>query len=192
MKPHVEEAYLLEILIQAEYAAIAVQNMNGLVGGGEPRSIFREAQGFLVHAAAMSRILWPPAKGNPVAVARGEHLRTVLTVADTHPLRSRKLRDHHEHFDERLDHWSQETTHGAIIDLHIGPTSIIGGPAAGRGDFLRVYEPDRKVFTFCGEEFDIQALVTGLEWVRASALQRMNALWAAQHGLAAVGAAPRR
>lgn len=102
------------------------------------------------------------------------------------------MRDHHEHFDERLDRWSQETTHGAIIDLHIGPTSIIGGPAVGRGDFLRVYEPDRNVFTFRGEEFDIQELVTGLGGLRASVLQRMNALLAAQYGVAADGAAPRR
>ena len=192
MDSHVEEAYLREILIQAEYAVVAVQNMNGLVDAASPVLFFREAQCLLMHAAAVSRILWPPAKGSAVAVARGEHIRAALAVADTHSLRSRTLRDHHEHFDERLDRWSQETTHGTIVDLHIGPTSIIGGAAAGRGDFLRVYEPDRKVFTFRGEEFDIQELVAGLEGVKAAALQRMNVLWAAQHCVAADGASPRR
>jgi len=102
MDSHVEEAYLREILIQAEYAVVAVQNMNGLVDAASPVLFFREAQCLLMHAAAVSRILWPPAKGSAVAVARGEHIRAALAVADTHSLRSRTLRDHHEHFDERL------------------------------------------------------------------------------------------
>lgn len=175
MDPHVEEAYLREILIQSEYGLLAVTSTNELVREASPVLFFREAQAFLAHAAAISRILWPPGKNNATAQARGLHLRTVLGVDDTHALRARTLRDHLEHFDERLDRWSQETTHGAIIDLHIGPTSVIGGPAVGRGDFLRVYEPERKVFTFRGDEFDMQALVTGLEGLKAVALKRMDA-----------------
>jgi hypothetical protein len=190
MESHVEDAYLREILIQAEYGMLAVTSMDDLVREASPVLFFREAQAFLSHAAAVSRILWPPGKSNAIAAARGLHLRTVLTVDNAHSLRTRTLRDHLEHFDERLDRWSQETTHGAIIDLHIGPTSVIGGEAVGRGDFLRVYEPNRKVFTFRGDEFDIQALVTGLEELKAAALKRMDERAAAKFGVADV-AAPR-
>jgi hypothetical protein len=150
------------------------------VVGPTVADMFREAQGFLTNAAAVSRILWPPRvhdpNGNTVAKSRGLHLRTVLGIDDNHPLRTRTLRDHFEHFDERLDRWSQETTHGGIVDLHIGPTAVIGGPAIGKTDFLRVYEPDRKIFIFRGDEFDIQQLVTGLEQLKAAVIARMETL----------------
>jgi hypothetical protein len=192
MDPHVEDVYLREILIQAEFGALAVSAMNDCVREPSPILFFREAQGFMSNAAAVSRILWPPTRSKATAMKRGERLRTALGVADTHVLRSRALRDHLEHFDERIDRWSQETIHGALIDLHVGPASLIGGAAVGRGDFLRVYEPDRNVFTFRGEEFDLRPLATGLEEVKGAALKRQDVLSAAQHRVASDGAAPRR
>jgi hypothetical protein len=81
-----------------------------------------------------------------------------------------------EHFDERLDRWSQETTHGGIVDLHIGAVSAISGVAISRGDFLRVFEPERGVFTFRGDEFDIQKLASATEGVKAAAVSRMTTL----------------
>ena len=177
MKPRFEKAYLREVIIQSEYALIAEARMNELLKEGVPVLFFQAAQGFLSHAAAISRILWPPRKKDDRARGRGEHLRAVLSVTDNHPLRTRTLRDHLEHFDERLDQWSQETTHGAIIDLVIGPaSSFIGGVAVGRGDFLRVYEQDRKVFTFRGDEFNIQELAAGVKTVRAATIERMKLL----------------
>jgi hypothetical protein len=186
MKPEFEKAYLNELLIQSEYARTSVGRMNEMLTEGNPAPFFREAQGFLSHAAAISRILWPPqVKGrakNTRAKDRGEHLRAVLGVSDNHPLRTRTLRDHLEHFDERLDQWSQETTHGVIIDLCIGPAlpAFFQGAAVDRGDFLRVYEPDRQVFTFRGDEFNIQELVTGVNGIHAATVERMRRLDATQ------------
>jgi hypothetical protein len=48
-----------------------------------------------------------------------------------------------------------------------------------RGDFLRVFEPDRKVFTFRGEEFDIQGLVVGIEEVMGAVARRLAIVEAA-------------
>lgn len=191
-----EDAYLREIVIQGQYALMSVQAMNAILEAkGSAVAFFREAQSFLNQAAAMSRILWPPKTHTPTAVARAEHLRKVLEVTESHPLRRRTLRDHLEHFDERLDRWSQETTHGTIIDLTIGPaTQFVGGEAVSRGDFLRVYEPERKVFTFRGDEFDIQELVGGVEHLMTAASKRADDLGAAavQQGAAADAAPPRR
>ena len=177
MRPSFERAYLRELLIQAEYALLGVQRMNELLQQDAPVLFFREAQGVLSHAAAISRLLWPPRNKDERARTRGEHLRSVLQVPDDHALQARTLRDHLEHFDERLDQWTQETTHGTIVDLCIGPaSSFVGGASVGRGDFLRVYEPDRNVFTFRGDEFNIQELVTGIESLRGAAVERMGHL----------------
>jgi hypothetical protein len=177
MKPQFEKAYLRELLIQSEYARISVERMNEILTERNPRLFFREAQVFLSHAAAISRILWPPRAKDARARDRGEYLRTVLSVPDNHPLRTRTLRDHLEHFDERLDQWCQETTHGGIIDLCIGPaSSFVKGAVVGRGDFLRVYEPDRKVFTFRGAEFNIQEIAMGVDSIYSATVERMQRL----------------
>lgn len=193
MQPSFEEAYLAEIVLQADYAVLSAQQVNKLVQDqAYPVFVFREMYALLSHAAGVSRILWPPwirdADRREVARLRGEHLRQALGISDDHPLRVRVLRDHLEHFDEHLDRWSQETTHGGIVDLHIGPTSFISGEAIGRGDFLRVYEPERKVFTFRGDEFDIQQLVSATEEVKTAAIERVRVLQAAaQQGVDPAG-----
>jgi hypothetical protein len=183
MKPSFEEAYLTEIILQADYAVLSAQQVNTLLQNqANSAFVFREMYALLSHAAGVSRILWPTWIKDPdrrdIARARGDHLRQSLGIGEDHPLRVRVLRDHLEHFDERLDRWSQETTHGGIVDLHIGPTSFIGGEAIARGDFLRVYEPERKVFTFRGDEFDIQQLVTATEGVKVAAIARIHSLHA--------------
>jgi len=184
MKPSFEEAYLAEIILQADYAVLSAQQVNKLLEHqANAAFVFREMYALLSHAAGVSRILWPPwikdASKREIARVRGQYLRQSLGIGEDHPLRVRVLRDHLEHFDERLDRWSQETTHGGIVDLHIGPTSVIGGEAIARGDFLRVYEPERKVFTFRGDEFDIQQLVAATEGAKAAAAARIRFLRAA-------------
>jgi hypothetical protein len=44
-----------------------------------------------------------------------------------------------------------------------------------------VFEPGRKVFTFRGEEFDIQELVTGVEAVKKAVVERLPVVLAAVH-----------
>lgn len=180
MDSQVEKRYLSELLIQSEYALEAVVRMNRALADHGTGEFFYEAQSFVAHAAAMSRILWPPwVRDNARrerAEGRGVHLRRLLGIGDEHPLRKRSLRDHLEHFDERLDAWAEESAYHAVIDLHIGPISVIGGIAVTSGDFLRAYDPSRKVFMFRGEDFDVQAMVSGVEVVRAAAIQRSGHL----------------
>lgn len=181
MDPGFERVYLTEIVLQSEYAIVSALRVNALLQEHVAAAlVFRELYAFVSHAGGVSRVLWPPrirdSAGASVAQARGCHLRSVLNVADDHPLRSRTLRDHLEHFDERLDRWAQETTHAAVVDLHIGPTSVIGGDGISKGDFLRAFDPRRKVFTHRGAEFDIQELATATEGIRAAAVERLAEL----------------
>jgi hypothetical protein len=180
MQPQVERIYLRELVMQCRYALGSAAEMNNLLKAEMSEPFFRETHAFLAHAAAASRILWPPGNKAPRAKARAEELRSVLQIGDGHGLEKRALRNHLEHFDERLDQWAQDTLHGAFIDLCIGPVqTFLAGPAVSRGDFLRVFEPDRKVFTFRGEEFDIQGLVVGIEEVMRAADRRLTIVEAA-------------
>src|SRR5258705_3487164 len=80
--------------------------------------LFRSIHSFLTHAAVVSRLLWPsrPRKRREEdrashdrrvahAVNRGKQVRLALGLPDEQPGDQRTLRDHLEHFDERLDDW---------------------------------------------------------------------------------------
>jgi hypothetical protein len=65
--------------------------------------IFDRIRLSLQMAANVSRLFWPPREKSK---ARGEHLRALTGLPETHGLSDRKLRNHIEHFDERLDAWT--------------------------------------------------------------------------------------
>ncbi len=68
----------------------------------ENGSIFEKLRLVLTYTASTSRIFWPPRNK---AKARGERLRKLVGIPKDHALSDRSLRDHIEHFDERLDDW---------------------------------------------------------------------------------------
>lgn len=70
----------------------------------ENQSIFDSIRMALHFSANVSKVFWP-ADRSP-AKERGERLRHLTGIADDHPLKSRQLRNHVEHMDERLDSWT--------------------------------------------------------------------------------------
>ena len=81
--------------------------------GNEPYAVRKRAaaqlwlsvQSILVGAANISKLLWGSKKKR--ARERAE-LRAALEVHDDSPLNSAELRNHLEHFDERLERWFAE------------------------------------------------------------------------------------
>jgi hypothetical protein len=65
------------------------------------------------------------------------------------------MRDHFEHFDERLAAWGEEA-HGAYIDRNLGPPSSFRADAP----VLRNYDPATDTITFRDASY-------GLEPIRA-------------------------
>ena len=110
------------------------------------------------------------------AKKRGAHLRQVLKVDDAHVLRTRTLRDHFEHFDERLDEWAETSPNRNIVDNMIGPRAAIGGDAIKDQDIIRMFDPATKLLVFRGERFDIQGLVNGLTDVQSKVTERLAQL----------------
>lgn len=180
MDRFIERIYLYELITQCENAVAAVQRMNTLLALQQnvAAEFFREAADFLQHTSAVSRLLWPPGSNDRVrrerAEKRGTHLRTSLGVDGDHVLRSRRLRDHLEHYDERIDDWAETSPNKNIVDNMIGPRSAIGGDAIKDTDIMRLYDPSTKKFVFRGESFDVQELVNGVIDIRDRAVRRLG------------------
>ncbi len=193
MDEFIESVYLRELVQQCQYAIAAVQKLNEALANHNPSEFFREASDFLHHSSAVSRILWPPGSSDhrkkKRAKQRGDYLRTRLSVSENHTLQNRKLRDHFEHFDERLDDWAETSPNKNIVDNMIGPRNIIGGDAIKDEDIMRMYDPTSKDIVFRGEKFNIQTLVDGVIDVRTKAAVRLQEI-EANKSIKATGNSP--
>jgi hypothetical protein len=74
------------------------------------------------------------------------------------------LRDHLEHFDERLDHWERTSKRRNFVQDMIGPKNAIAG--LEESDMMRWFDNSTLHFRFRGEEFDLQLLARSIEEVQ--------------------------
>jgi len=182
MQKDTQDIYVREIKTQAELAAYAGLDLNKYLAiladknvpvGQRSEAIpqvFRAIHSLLTHASNISKLFWPvgvdgnTAPTNPSKLKRwqrGQYLRILFSIASPNALEKRTLRDHLEHFDERLDKLAEErevsTTGKAVVDLVIGPRFT---PEQGiRLDFiLRHFSRLEEKFIFQGEDYDFRAI----------------------------------
>jgi hypothetical protein len=129
--------------------------------------VFRTIHSLLTHASNISRLLWPglPYRMKPERrdrmQSRSARLREALALPEgDHPLRSRELRDHLEHFDERLDEWAATSEHHNLAQDIIGPPEALAGIKPT--DRMRWYDPYTATFHFRGEVYSIQQVIDAL------------------------------
>jgi hypothetical protein len=89
-----------------ELAATREQRVPG-VEVRENQSIFDSIRMALQFSANVSKVFWP--FDSSPARERGRRLRELTGIADNHALKSRTLRNHVEHMDERLDTWTSNS-----------------------------------------------------------------------------------
>ncbi|MFM2581086.1 hypothetical protein [Vibrio fortis] len=204
-----KRVYAGEIKKQCQFCLAAIQYLNNAlqqVGNREIKSeertffhseVFRQMHSLLTHASNVSRMFWPPTPKQKKTetdenfekrllsidkVVRGRVLKSAFGVDDSNPLKNRALRDHLEHYDERLDHWRNNSTNKNIVSDTIGPPNAIVGPDAT--DMMRWFDPTRNIFMFRGEEYDIQSIATAIDSILSIAINLEKVLWEQQCGRA--------
>lgn len=73
----------------------------------ESQSVFDALRSALHYTANVSKVFWPSST-SPKVSDRCAALRARAKLSDDHPLKDRRLRNHIEHLDERLDDWVQD------------------------------------------------------------------------------------
>ena len=108
-------------------------------------------ESFLVASANISKILWPsrpdkcsnckfqPQLPHDVSTRR-ENLRTLLSLDDSSPIKSRRFRNHFEHYDNRIEEWTKEYENKIIIDSNIGPVDLVLIGEERRTFFMRNFD----------------------------------------------------
>ena len=205
MEQFVRDIYFGEIAKQCKYALSAIGSRNyclqqlhsmNIKSTAEQREyyqseVFRSIHSFLTHASNVSRLLWPPKpkqrknednesyenRCNQIKrLSRANELRADLAIPqESLCLENRTLRDHLEHFDERIDQWEENSPNRIFVDNLIGCCNSIGG--VRESDILRSFDPTTNYFIFRGESFDLQTLVTAIDKLMPIVESKLEARW---------------
>lgn len=166
MDDFLAKIYLEQAKQECERCFFSIDKMNAILRNEIKDNFFQYAHDLIHHAAAVSRIFWPPGGRNKQSTKRahrrGQALRDMLSLQSGHAVQNRSLRDHYEHFDERLDDWAENSKYRNIVQRLIGPKTSIGGNAIEDSDIIDHFDPATNVFGFRGEHYNIQLLATGL------------------------------
>ena len=188
MDDFVKSVYANEIKRQCEFAESAINHLNYSLQqlhacDVDPNQrhffyseVFRNIHSFLTHASNVSRMFWlstPTKKKNESdedykarllkldKVARAEALKREYSLKENSVLKNRNLRDHLEHYEERLDHWRKNSKNRNIAPENIGSLSSIR-PSPDALDNMRQFDPNRNIYMFHGEEYDLQSIATAI------------------------------
>ncbi|MCY8932517.1 hypothetical protein [Bacillus atrophaeus] len=135
--------------ISVEYIKEYYKNTKSM-GSGE---VWYHIQSFLTSSANISKLLWGVNK--QICESRVV-LREKLGVSENSSLKSRKMRNFFEHFDEHIERWVEENPNSDFVDSNIGPKSMFGN--LDKSKFLRHFDPTPKVITFKNYEFDMEQI----------------------------------
>lgn len=97
-----------------------------------------------------------PRHGEKIKKER-EPLRDSLQVTDKSPLRQVVMRNHYDHFDERIDKWFGTSQKHDFVDFTLGNPTLYDNYSDT--DIFRSYDPQTKTLYFWGQEFPLQEIV---------------------------------
>lgn len=139
--------YTREAHVQIEYAKYAWAAFENSEKRQCVEETFLHLQHFLSHAAIVDKTL-DPRKGSEREKILLNHVD--LSGIDLKPFR--RLRNHLEHFDERLDHWVSKYDGSPFFDMNL----VTGAKGFPNKVFLRAL--DAHIYKFYGEDFDLDQL----------------------------------
>lgn len=126
-------------------------------------------QNIIVNTGGISRFFWP-SKNNGHYKIRAEKLCEVYQVSDSGVLKNRDVRNHIEHFDEKLDDFLEKFNSGMVMPKYVGPISYINDSRI----FFRAYFYDIQVFKIFNVEYEINPIIDEINRIHEILLQQQE------------------
>lgn len=143
--------YIQEAIAQTEYALLSYALYETALEASDIKQIFYHLHHFVLHSTNIDKLLFPHKND-----FRQTILQEVLKEINIDIKPIRKLRNHLEHFDERLDRWVENYEGQPFFDCNL----VTGTKGFPDKDFLRAL--DGNTYKFYGENFDLQEIVKSL------------------------------
>jgi hypothetical protein len=152
-----KQIYLGEIKTQLAFSARAFDEFLQSLNRVDTFAIFYHAHHFLIHTTNIDKLFDVKDTSE-----RGRMLATIFAGSDIDLKPFRRLRNHLEHFDERLDAWIKNHDGHAFFDMNV----MTGAKGFPQKAFLRAI--DGHIFRFYGEDYDLDALQYEIEKISAA------------------------
>jgi hypothetical protein len=165
---HVRRVFVSEVERQAKFALMAIVDINTALAAEETDRVWCSIQSLLIAAGNVSKLLWPTKK----YVERGIALRQMLSIQEDSVLAARTLRNHFEHFDERLEDWAAAKGERMFVDSNIGPPGM--GSGLDPAGLLRNLDTKDMAVTFRCDAYLLQPIATAIQELHARAFQIKN------------------
>lgn len=149
--------YLGEIEKQVAFSVRTFDEFVQALGNQDTFSIFYHVHHFLIHTTNIDKLLDVESTSE-----RGRALASIFTGQSINLKPFRRLRNHLEHFDERLDAWVKRHDGHPFFDMNI----ITGTKGFPKEAFLRAI--DGHIFRFYGEEYDLDELLSEIKLISAA------------------------
>lgn len=146
------QIYLQEAGTQIEFAKRAYAAFQSAETSNAVVDVFLHLHHFVVYATNIDKILDTKPGSDRHSILSG---RIDLSGIDLKPFR--RLRNHLEHFDERLDRWVKEYDGHALFDMNI----VTGTKGFPKKAFLRALDGD--TFKFYGEDYNMTELYASIQ-----------------------------
>ncbi|AWB66393.1 hypothetical protein C2869_08110 [Saccharobesus litoralis] len=159
--------YLQEAKSQAELAVYSYHEYEKYLKSRDTEKLFYYLHHFALHSTNIDKLLFPiPSKRNNFKF-RLEILETIQQKVQFNSTEVRKLRNHLEHFDERLDKYVKNYNGQPFFDNNIF-TGVKGLPL-NKITYLRAIDGDN--YLFYGEQFNIKQIYKSVSLI----LKALNA-----------------
>ncbi|MEW5717723.1 MAG: hypothetical protein AB1817_03770 [Chloroflexota bacterium] len=145
------EIYIGEAVHQIRYAKMCFAAYKRAKQDDDIPLVFFHVHHFVVHAANVDKVLDPKTANSRIQV-----LKECIDLTGINLKALRRLRNHLEHFDERLDDWVAHYEGEPFFDMNL----VDGTRGFPEKAFLRALDGD--VFKFYGESYDLAELFSQL------------------------------
>ncbi|ERH47687.1 hypothetical protein O203_20455 [Ectopseudomonas chengduensis] len=136
--------YIQEAIAQAEYAFMAYRAYEKAMEASDTELVFYHLHHFVLHITNIDKLLFPKENNFRLELLKGIQETIKIEMSSI-----RRLRNHLEHFDDRLDRYVKNYTGQAFFDCNI----VTGCKGFPEKDFLRAI--DGNTYKFYGENFDL-------------------------------------
>lgn len=126
-------------------------------------------QNIIVNTAGISRFFWP-SRNDKYYKVRADKLREVYCVNNAGVLKNRDMRNHIEHFDEKLDDFLKEFNSGIVMQKYVGPITYVNDVRI----FFRAYFYDIQVFKLFNVEYEIKPIIDEIRRIHEILLVQLD------------------
>ena len=150
------------MVAQAEYALMAYNDYQNAILVADTKLVFYHIHHFVIHVTNIDKLPFP--RNN---YYRNNVLKDIQKKIQIDIAAIRKLRNHLEHFDERLDAYVKSYIGQAFFDCNI----VNGTKRFPEKDYLRAI--DGNTYKFYGESFDLAEIHNHIELL----IKSLSELW---------------